>query len=81
MMKYCDNCTYYKVERDFNPFSRERPLCTYVIDNTYTITFQKFKPIPVYPIPAIHNADNKCPYYKEKLLYKLLRRFKNGNND
>jgi len=72
-MKKCENCTFHK-------YINQHSTCKYVIGNTYEIMREKFVKVPLRPIPSIHNAYNSCRYYKEKWLYKLLRRITNAKS-
>lgn len=79
MKKYCKNCEYYKQDTYYGGYVHD--LCTYNLNwNPYDTPIERRYKM-TNPIPAIHNANNNCKYYKEEWLYKLLRRIKNDKSN
>ena len=79
MKKYCKNCAYYKREYYYGVKWEDR--CDYKLNWSPFDTPIERSYKSIFPIPAIHNANNNCKYYKEKWLHKLLRRIKNDQSN
>ena len=71
---FCKQCKFYKQESFYMGYVAD--ICIYKLNvDSYYTPFKieyKFQN----PIPEKHNANNDCPYYKEKLFVKLARMFR-----
>ena len=70
---FCKKCKYYKRESFYGGYTGD--FCIYKINeepyNTpYGIEYRREN-----PIPEKHNANNDCPYYKDRFFIKLTRWF------